>query len=140
MADVKDKIRALFETPMVGVLATITDEGKPRARYVVARMDEEMTLRIATNLGSNKVGQIKAKPEVHFVTGFTSMETTKGIVQVDGKAEITTVQTERDAIWNDQLSTYFKGPSDPNLAVVIIRPTRIEYATMSPEPMEVWEP
>ena len=50
-----------------------------------------------------------------------------------------TDQAERNAFWYDLLQGIFTGPNDPNYAIVIVRPFRIELEKMGNLPPEVWE-
>ena len=45
----------------------------------------------------------------------------------------------RRGVWNDHLKADFEGPDDPNYAIVIVRPYRIEYWGMGSMEPEVWE-
>lgn len=65
--------------------------------------------------------------------------TTKAWLQVEGTAEISTAKAERDAFWYDGLKAYFTGPDDPNYCVVIVKPSRIEFASMESMGAEIWQ-
>ena len=55
------------------------------------------------------------------------------------RAEVSTDEGERKAFWNDGLKAYFKGVDDPEYAIVIVKPYRIEYMAMGAMEPEVWE-
>jgi len=139
MAELADRIRQLVNGSQLAVFATVTPDGKPWARYVMANADEDLTIRFATHLSSRKVAQIRECPEVHLTCGVISPAEAEHFVQVQGRAEISTTDAERDAQWYDHLSKYFRGPRDPNYCVLIVKPYRIEYATMTAPQPEVWE-
>lgn len=140
MSDVKQQILDVFKTPLVSSLATIA-EGKPWVRYVMAFMNEELTIRVATGIDTRKVAQIKANPEVHVTAGFTTLQTTKAYLQIQGRAEVSQSDDERQGLWYDHLKAYFSGPDDPRYAVIIIKPTKIELAAMTGGAQTaVWEP
>ncbi len=136
MSDLEHNIRKVLARPQLAELATVTEQGLPWVRYVMVMADQDLRLRVATFSASRKVAQIKANPEVHLVCGVSSLEQPKPYLQIQGRAQVSTEQAERQAIWNEQLKTYFQGPGDPNLAVIIIDPYRIEYmaiGAMQPE-------
>jgi general stress protein 26 len=138
MAELKDKILAQLQEPVVGALATLTEEGKPWARFVTVFADQKLLIRCATFVRSRKVAQIKANPEVHLTAAATDLAKSRALVQVQGRAEVLTDHQAKAAVWFEDLRTYFDGPQDPNLAVVLIRPYRIEYQTMGSMEPEVW--
>ena len=139
MFDLKSKILAIIGKPVLGALASLTEEGKPWTRYVVPVADADLNIRFATYLGSRKVKQLKAKPDVHLTAGGNTLaDMSKPYLQIAGKATVSTDPADKKNLWNDNLKTYFSGPDDPNYCVVIIKPSRIEYMTFeSPNP-EVW--
>ena len=65
MNELRDKIFEILCKPQMASLATVTAEGKPWVRYVMALTDEDLTLRFATFIEARKVAQIQAHPEVH---------------------------------------------------------------------------
>jgi len=90
MATLKEKILAKISQPTLMALATITEDSKPWVRYVTPMADENLTLWMATFIGSRKVAQIRKKPEVHLTVGVTTMETAESYLQIQGRAEILT--------------------------------------------------
>jgi len=83
--------------------------------------------------------KIQANPEVHAVYGVTGLETTASYLQIQGRAEVSEDPAEKQALWTDEMKGYFKGPDDPNMVVVVIRPYRIELQSMKSMQPEVWE-
>lgn len=140
MSDLKSRIYEVAKEYQVMNLATITEDGKPRVRYVSGFANADLVFRFCTHLGSNKVKQMRKDPNVHLTLGAKDDRTTKNWLQVEGIAEVSTAQAERDAMWSDGLKAFFKGPDDPNYAVVIIRPSRIELGSMGKQGMEIWTP
>ena len=140
MSELKEKILSKMKTPTLAVLATITDEGKPWARYVMPFADKNLTLWMATRLNTRKVGQIRKNPEVHVTAGCVNPEAREPFLQIQGKAQILNDEASRKLVWNDGLKAIFSGPDDPNFGVVKVTPYRIEYQPMGPVPAEVWEP
>jgi general stress protein 26 len=139
MSELERKIQAKMKTPQLSALATITEDGKPWVRYVTPMMDENLTIWVATFAGSRKVTHIKKNPEVHLTVGVTSMDTAESYLQVQGRAEVLTDATTKNAVWGDHLKGIFTGPDDPNYNVIKITPYRIEYQGMEMVPPEIWE-
>lgn len=139
MNDLKKRIYELAKEFQVMNLATIMEDGKPWVRYVAGFANAELEFRFCTSLCSNKVKQMRKNPNVHLSLGAKEVMTTKNWLQVAGTAEVSTAQSERDALWSDGLKAYFKGPDDPNYAVVIITPSMIQLGAMASNGMEVWQ-
>jgi general stress protein 26 len=139
MTDLQTKIRDVFAEPQVSSLATVTEDGKPWVRYVTVSADDTLTLRVATFLGSRKVAHIRKNPDVHLTAGAWGMSNAERYLQIQATATVSTDAEERHSIWNDNLRAYFSGPDDPNFAVLIMRPYRIEYQIMTSMTPEVWE-
>lgn len=131
------KIRALLKQPSVAVLATVTEEGRPWARYVMA-MGDEKRIRFSTFTKSRKVAQVKKNPEVHITCGIRSLENMSEYLQVQGRAKVVTDRKTLAAYWNPALAGYYTGPDDPNYCLMDVIPYRIEYMGPSMK-AEVWE-
>jgi general stress protein 26 len=140
MSDLKQRILDSAKDLQLVNVATITEDGKPWVRYVMAKADSNLVFRFCTHLESRKIGQIRKNPDAHISLGVTSLETAKHWLQVQGSAEISTDKSERHSFWFDELHNYFSGPDDPAYCVIIIRPSRIEFGTMGSMTPEVWEP
>jgi general stress protein 26 len=139
MDALKKQIFEVIGQPHLACFATVTEEGKPWARYVMATGDEDLTVRFATFVDSRKVGQIHLQPEVHLTCGATDPTTVKTYLQIQGKARLVTDEQERKALWNQELQRYFSGSDDPKFGVVIVEPYRIEVNTMGQIGPQIWE-
>jgi general stress protein 26 len=139
MDELKEKILAVIKTPQLMSLATLTEDGRPWVRYVMGFGTDDLSIRFVTSLQTRKIAQIKNNPEVHLTCGAATPEETEHYLQISGQAEVTTDETERNLCWNDNLKAYFSGPDDPNYCVVIVKPYRIEYYTMTEMMPKVWE-
>ncbi len=135
----KDKIFHLIEKNPLGIFATITEDGKPWARFVSCSPDKDLCIRFATFRNSRKVAQIKKNPEVHITLGDMESETMGSYVQIQGRAEVADSEKIRHAFWTDALKGYFKSPDDPNFVVVIVKTYRVEWEDESHQ-KKVWEP
>lgn len=138
MSDLAEKIYEILKNPQLSGLATITEDGKPWVRYVLALTTEDLTIHIATFVGSRKVSQIEKNPEVHLTCGVTDLASMGPYLQIQGRATLDTSKEARHSLWYDELSNLFQGPDDPNYAVIRVIPYRIEYCIPgTPEPV-VW--
>jgi general stress protein 26 len=140
VSDLKQRIFDTAKELQLGNLATIMEDGKPWTRYLMVKADNELTFRFCTHLESRKIPQIKNNPNVHISLGVSTLETAQHWLQVQGTAEVSTDQTERDAFWFEDLNNYFSGPEDPSYCVVIVTPSRIELGTMGSMEPEAWKP
>jgi general stress protein 26 len=100
---------------------------------------DDLSIRFVTSLQTRKIAHIKSNSEVHLACGAASPEETERYLQISGTAEVTTDETERNLCWNDNLKAYFSGPDDPTYCVVVVKPYRIEYSTMTEMMPKVWE-
>lgn len=140
MSDLKQRIIDILRQPQLASLATVLGDAKPWVRYVFCVGREDMSIRFATLADSRKLVQIKHNAEVHLTCGVSDPADIRVYLQIQGRAELATDQAERDNFWKDSLRTYFEGPDDPNYAVVIIFPYRIELCTPGLHTPEVWDP
>jgi general stress protein 26 len=139
MADLKDRILEIISKPQLSGFATVTPEGKPWVRYVMAVADEGMAIRFATFVKARKVTQIQGNPEVHLTCGVTDPTKMTAYLQIQGIAELVTDAETRHAFWSDMLKPIFDGPDDPKYGVIVVKPYRIEYCTPGSYEPEVWE-
>lgn len=140
MSELKARIEDGLKNLQLANLATVTMEGRPWTRYVMIAGDNDLSLRCATFLSARKVEQIKQNPEVHLTCGVMNPMEIKPFYQIQGRAEIVTDEAEKTAFWNLSLEPIFSGSDDPNYAVVVIKPYRIECWTppgMEPEVLEI---
>ena len=139
MSDLKERILKIFHQPQLAGLATITQDGKPWVRYVMAAAGPDMTIRCATFVGARKVQQIQSNPEVHLTCGVTDLQNMGPYLQVQGRATLNTNRLARHHFWSDMLSPIFRGPDDPNYGVLEIKPYYIEFCTPGVREPEVWQ-
>ena len=139
MDELKKKILDKMRELTLASLATVTEDGKPWARYVVVKADENMNIWFATFKTSRKVRQISANPDVHLLLGVTDLPKAASWVQIQGRAEILDDAKTKNAVWYSMLEPMFSGPDDPNYRVCKVTPYRIEYFAMNRQQPEVWE-
>ena len=138
MSDLKTRIRDILMKPQLAAMANTTMDGKPWVRYVMTLGDEALNLRLATSLKARKVEQIRKDAEVHITCGISDPDNLVPYLQVQGKASLTTDESERHGFWNPMLEHVFDGPDDSNYAIVVVKPYRIEYVTPGSMTPEVW--
>lgn len=139
MSDLQERIFTILAQPHLASFATVTEQGTPWVRYVVAHAAHDLSIRFATSRETRKVAQLKKNPEVHITAGVTDLATATSYVQIEGTAAFVTDQAERDAFWHDNLKKYFSGPQDPSYGVVVVQPRRIELYSMGKHEHEIWE-
>jgi len=137
--DLKEKILKVIRKSEIACLATVTEDNKPWVRYISVTVSDDMTLRFSTFFNSRKVKQIKKNPEVHLTCGITNPKKWGDYLQIQAIATVTKKKLERETFWNKELAQFFDGPDDPNYAVVVIKPYRIEYWDIEKFEAEVWE-
>jgi general stress protein 26 len=138
MSELKDQIYEILSKPQLVSLATVTTDGKPWVRYVMAMTQDDMTIRFATFNQARKVAQIKANPEVHLTCGVTNPSEVTPYLQIQGKAVLKTDETTRHGFWDDMLKPIFDGPDDPKYGVIEVTPYQIEYCTPGSYEPKIW--
>lgn len=139
MSDLVDRMREALVGVRLVSLATVDECGRPWVRYVMAHTDDDLTMRIATVRSSRKVAHILRNPEVHMCGGVSSPGTARQHIRIQGRATVSTGEGDRLLLWNDRMKARFSGPGDPDFAVVIVRPYRIELEAMDAAEPVVWQ-
>ena len=139
MGDLKERILEALNHLQLASLATVTEDGKPWVRYVMAVADESLTIRCATFVDARKVGQIENNPEVHLTCGVTDPAVMKPYLQIQARARLSTDEAQRHGFWNDTLQAIFTGPDDPKYGVLVMTPYRVEFLTPGNPQPEVWQ-
>lgn len=139
MDQLKNKILDKMKDLTLASFATVNEDAKPWARYVVVKADEDLNIWFATFKSSRKIDQISANPEVHLLLGVTDLPVAASWVQIQGRAEILDDAETKKAVWYNMLEPMFSGPDDPNYVVCKVTPSRIEYYVMNRQQPEVWE-
>jgi general stress protein 26 len=92
----------------------------------VQKVNDDLTLLLATHKSSPKVEYIQKDNNVCIVA--RNIDTLMD-VRLFGTCEVSVDMETKKSIWRDALAPYFLhgGVDDPDLAVLIFTPTRIEY-------------
>ena len=139
MGGLRERIADVVKQLQLSCLATVTEDGKPWVRYVMTAAGDDLTVRCATFASARKVKQIEKNPEVHLTCGVSDPTQMRPYLQIQAKAQVSTDEAERRGFWNPSLAQIFDGADDPNYAVIVIIPYRIEYWSPGSFEPEVWE-
>lgn len=109
---------------------TLGDTGHPQARIVDPfPPDEDLTIWVATNARSRKVGQIAADPRVT-LTYFDTVG--QSYVTVLGMAKAVSEPQEKARHWKDEWKAFYKdGPRGEDYLLIRIVPSRLEVVAAS---------
>jgi general stress protein 26 len=116
----KNKILGVLKDNKLASVATLKG-AKPWVRYMVVN-NKDLELFAATSIASRKVEQIKANENVHVTIGGDPQNWKKSFVNIQATAEVCTDIATKREFWNDTLKAFFKGPDDPDFAVLKIKP------------------
>lgn len=121
-------------------LATVSREGRPHVRYMKGVIDDQLTIRCPTFLGTQKVQDITSCADVSLTCGDTDSSRPGSYFQITARASISQQLADRQQAWTSRLEKWFSGVEDPNYAVVRIEPVRILACPIGGGPAgEVWE-
>ena len=137
METLEQRIHALAKDLQLLHVATVDADGRPRVRPVVGKANEKLELRFSTHLDSTKVRHLQHNPEVHITLADNDIRSRRWL-QIEGRASISTSETERRAFWFDGMQAYISGIDDPRYCVVIVQPSRIELCSLDKPQAEVW--
>jgi general stress protein 26 len=119
-------------------LVTLGDDGSPQARIVDPfAPDSTMTVWIATNPTTRKVGQIKRDGRVALLY-FDAARL--GYVTVIGRATLVSDSAEKSRHWKDEWAGFYSNRNlGPDYLLIRVKPLRIEMVSpangMAGEPM-----
>ena len=131
----KNKIVDVLKRSVLAAVATIKD-GKPWVRYMVVMPGSGLSLWTTTFTQSRKIKEIQNNKNIDLIIGGDEKNFTAPYLNVRATAEIFTDIETKKKYWNDMLKSYYSGPEDPNLAIIVISPQVIEYMSgdsMTPE-------
>jgi len=131
----KNKIVDVLKRSVLAAVATIKD-GKPWVRYMVVMQGSGLSLWTTTFTQSRKIQEIKKDKNLDLIIGGDEKNFKAPYLNVRATAEVFTDIKTKKQYWNDMLKSYYSGPEDPNLAIIIISPQVIEYMSgdsMTPE-------
>lgn len=131
----KNKIVDVLKRSVLAAVATVKD-GKPWVRYMVVMQGNGLTLWTTTFAQSRKIQDIKKNNNIDLIIGGDEKNFRAPYLNIRATAEVFTDIATKKLFWNDMLKSYYSGPDDPNLAIIVISPQVIEYMggdSMTPE-------
>ena len=104
------------------VMALTDEEGYPAASMIsAARADGFKWIAFCTGLGWNKPSRARKDPRACIY--LFDKESFSGI-SLTGKIEVLTDAETKKQMWYDALGSYFDGPGDEKMCVLLFRPER----------------
>jgi len=131
----KNKIVDVLKRSVLAAVATVKD-GKPRVRYMVVMQGSGLSLWTTTFTQSRKIQEIQNNKNIDLIIGGDEKNFRAPYLNVRATAEVSTDIETKKKYWNDMLKSYYSGPEDPHLAIILISPQVIEYMSgdsMTPE-------
>ncbi len=120
----RERMRALVKEFHSGMLVTRAPEGTMHARpMALAKLADDDDLFFATSIESGKVSEIE-----HDHHAAVTFQSTGAYVSISGPARIVTDRAQIRACWSETMKVWFpKGPDDPSLCLLQLRPVHAEY-------------
>lgn len=113
----------IVDESFIGTMATIKDN-KPHSRYMTF-FNEGFTLYTATSKKTEKVEEVEHNPSTHILIGYDGQGFGDAYLEFMGKAIVSTDESLKKTVWNENLEPWFDGPEDPNLVILKIEPVAI---------------
>ncbi|HEV7448980.1 MAG TPA: pyridoxamine 5'-phosphate oxidase family protein [Candidatus Paceibacterota bacterium] len=134
----KEKLLALFARNKLGVVSTVSAEGKPQSAVVAISETSELCLVFGSFKGNRKNNNIERNPAVSVVVGWSDDDSTT--VQMEGKTQfLEGEERERLADAHCKKEDSYEYHKDPRQQYFKIIPTWIRYSDFSIDPQEIWE-
>jgi general stress protein 26 len=109
------------------MLITHAPGGRLHARPMsIVKVEPEAMLWFATRMQTPKVEELNADHHVLVV-----MQSQSRNLSIAGRARIVRDAHLAAELWNEGLRLWFRGPSDPELALILVEPEEAEYWVMS---------
>lgn len=124
MADVRDTALKVIEKDNIGVMATVTPENKPYARYMTF-YNEGFILYTLTDKRTSKVEEIEENPHTYVLLGYEEGLFNKNFVEIEAEVSVTDNQELIEHLWNPAMHAVFDGKDDPNILVLKLTPKNV---------------
>ncbi|SOC36288.1 pyridoxamine 5'-phosphate oxidase family protein [Ureibacillus acetophenoni] len=113
----------ILDENMVGTMATI-EGNKPHSRYMTF-FNNNFILYTVTSKDTHKVEELSKNPYTHILLGYDGKGFGDSFLEIEGKVEISSEDSMREKVWNNELSPWFDGPHDPKMVVLKVTPSQI---------------
>lgn len=133
----KETVMKILDTSHVGTMATV-EANKPFSRYMTFTHDD-FTLYTATSKKTEKVDELENNPNTHILLGYNDDGFGDAFVEVSGTVTMSDDKELKNKIWNDHMKSWFDGPEDPNLIILVIKPSSIRLMNKKGEEPQVIE-
>lgn len=124
MATARETALKIIEKDNIGVLATVTADNKPHARYMTF-FNEGFILYTMTDKRTNKIEEIEANPYAHILLGYEEGLFNKNFVEIEAVVSLTENDELIETLWNPAMNVIFDGKDDPNIIILKLTPSSI---------------
>jgi len=133
----KEQALNILKESRIGTMATVQNN-KPHSRYMTF-YNEDFTLYTPTSKSTHKVEDIEANPYTHILIGYEGEGFDDAFLEIEGKVSESTDVSVKEKIWNDHMKNWFNGPNDPDMVVLVVKPSVIRLMNKSGKPPETIE-
>lgn len=124
MADIRDTALKVIEKDNIGVMATVSADNKPHARYMTF-FNEGFILYTITDKRTAKVDEIEANPNVYILLGYEEGLFNKNFVEIEAEVSLSEDDSLIEHLWNPAMNAIFEGEDDPNILILKLTPKRV---------------
>jgi general stress protein 26 len=121
---IEQEITKALDRNKICSLATV-EGNKPKQRYMVL-YNEGLSVHLVTNRRTHKVEELKSNPYVSLLIGY-EIGGSKEVLEMEGICTISTDDSLKEKVWNDDLKEWFEGSNDPDYVILDIDLARIFY-------------
>lgn len=133
----KEKIQAVVESSMFGVVATNSGGGAPESAVIGVSNTPQLEFVFGCFNDTRKFKNIAVDPRISLVVGWDKAKT----VQIEGTAEVVSGEERQrlEDIHCAKNNRLEKFRTDPRQQYIKVTPKWIRYSDYSINPQEVWE-
>jgi general stress protein 26 len=120
----RQKLHDIVKGAHAVVLLSHGDGGKIIGRpMAIARVEEDTTVYLVTDIESKKVDEISRDPRVSM-----SVQNGDGYVMIEGDCRVSQDRRLIDQLWQDSWKPWFEGgKADPSIAILVVTPNEGTY-------------
>ena len=124
MASIRDTALEVIEKDNIGVMATVTSDNKPDARYMTF-YNEGFVLFTLTDRKTSKVDEIEANPHAYVILGYEEGLFNKNFVEIEAEVSVTEDKELIEKLWNPAMNAIFDGKDDPDILILKLVPNNV---------------